>query len=218
MPAGDLICGTNFPPQTLANAGDSDAPRIGRLRQHLDQQNESTTTFATYSKETKHMTVEEFSGPRLLGPEDGEILGGPNADRFMISGSDTGGRFAMVEHRLAPHALAAPMHLHTREDEYSYILEGSVGAVLAGIEAIAHAGDLLFKPRGEWHTFWNAGDTPARILEIISPAGLEDLFRLIDTSPGLLESEDFAEVAARYGAEIDLDGTIPIVERHSLVF
>lgn len=166
------------------------------------------------------MTDSEHSPsiPRLLGPEDGELLGGPNADRFLINGSDTDGRFALVEHRLAPHALAAPLHLHTNEDEYSFVLEGSVGAVLAGIEVVAHQGDLLFKPRREWHTFWNAGDAPARILEIISPAGLEQLFRMIDTTPELMESEDFPEVARSFGAEVDTEGTMPIVERHGLVF
>lgn len=166
------------------------------------------------------MTVDKhaLASPRLLGPEDGDILGEPNADRFLISASDSDGRFAVVEHRLAPHALAAPLHLHTREDEYSFVLEGSVGAVLEGTEVVAHQGDLLFKPRGQWHTFWNAGDGPARILEIISPAGLEELFRIVDVSPGLLESDQFEELARQFGAEIDLSGTAPIVERHGLSF
>lgn len=136
----------------------------------------------------------------------------------MIGAEDADGRFSLVEHRLAPHALAAPLHLHTREDEFSFVLEGRVGAVLGGEEVVAKAGDLLFKPRGQWHTFWNPGDTPARMLEIISPAGLEQLFREIDTNPELLDPENLAEAAQRYGADIDFAGTIPIIERHGLVF
>src|SRR5260370_35478358 len=74
-------------------------------------------------------------------------------------------------------ALAAPMHRHSREDEYTYVLEGSVGALLGDSVVIGNPGDLIFKPRTQWHTFWNAGDEPARVLEIISPPGCENYFR-----------------------------------------
>lgn len=160
------------------------------------------------------------SMPRVLGPEDGELLGDPNlaADRFLIAGADAEGRFSLVEHRLGPRVLAAPLHFHTREDEYSYVLEGRVGALLGTSEVFAEPGDLVFKPRGQWHTFWNAGDTPARILEIISPGGLEELFRRLDLEPELMDPEKLAEAAAQFGAEIDFGGTMPIVERHSLNF
>lgn len=156
----------------------------------------------------------------VLGPEDGELLGDPDGvmDRFMIGKAESGGRFTLVEHRLAPHALAAPLHLHTKEDEFSYVLEGSVGAHLGGSDVIAHAGDLIAKPRGQWHTFWNAGDSPARILELISPSGLEELFRLLDISPHLFQPDELIPLAESFGAKIDFEGTVPIVERHSLEF
>lgn len=157
--------------------------------------------------------------PRVLGPDDGDILGPPDGvqDRFMIEADDSGGGFALVEHRLASRALAAPLHLHTREDEYSYVLEGRVGALLGDDELVAEPGELIFKPRGQWHTFWNAGDRPARILEIISPAGLERLFRQFGDA-GLPEPDELAAMAARFGAELDFEGTMPIVERHDLRF
>lgn len=162
-------------------------------------------------------TVTPAPGPRLLGPHDGEVLGPAGSqDRFMIAGADTGGRFALVEHILGPRVLAAPMHRHTREDEYTFVLEGRVGAVLAGREVVARAGDLLFKPRGEWHTFWNAGSTTARMLELISPAGLEDLFRQLDVLTDWPEPTVLAEMAARYDCELDLDATGAIAERHDL--
>ena len=72
--------------------------------------------------------------------------------------------------------LAAPLHRHNREDEYSFVLEGRMGALLGDDVVYAEPGDLVYKPRGQWHTFWNAGDKPARILEIISPAGFEQFF------------------------------------------
>lgn len=159
------------------------------------------------------------TGPRLLGPADGEVMGETGRqDRFMINSSDTDGRFSLVEHTLGPRVLAAPMHRHTREDEYTYVLEGRVGAILGGREAVAEPGDLLFKPRGEWHTFWNAGDTPARMLEIISAGGLEDLFRALDSLPGWPEPEALVEMADRYGCSLDFEATLPVVERHGLDF
>ncbi len=154
---------------------------------------------------------------RVLGPDDGHIVGPPDgtSDRFMVTGEDSGGGFALVEHRLAPRALAAPLHFHTREDEYSYVLQGTVGAVLGDDEVVAGAGDLIFKPREQWHTFWNAGDVPARILEIICPAGLEELFRQLESYE---DPEAIAALAARYGGKVDFGGTMPIIERHGLAF
>ncbi len=159
------------------------------------------------------------TAPRLLHAGAGEITGPEDGvrDRYMIEGVDSGGRFALVEHLMAPRALAAPVHRHTREDEYSYVLEGHVGALLGADEIFAATGDLICKPRGQWHTFWNAGDTPARILEIISPAGMEQLFRQFGAA-GLPDPETLAAMAAEYGAELDFETTIPLIERHQLAF
>lgn len=156
--------------------------------------------------------------PRIVGPDDGELLGSDGRfDRFMVGGAESAGRVALLEHRLGPRALAGPMHLHTREDEFSWILEGSVGAILAGREVIARPGELVIKPRGEWHTFWNAGDTPARLLEIIVPGGLEDLFRILDTSVDF-DMTGLPDLAAKYGCQIDLEQTMALVESHRLNF
>lgn len=151
------------------------------------------------------------------GEGDTSSLGGVR-DRFMIDGADTGGRFALVEHLFGPRALAAPMHRHHDEDEYTFVLTGRIGAVIEGREVEADAGDLLFKPRGQWHTFWNAGDEPASCLELISPAGLEQLFRSFAALPGEPEPEQLAEMAAKFGCEIDFPATFPVVERHGLSF
>lgn len=157
---------------------------------------------------------------RIVGPQDGIIARDPDgarSNRYMIDSEDSGGGFALVEHTLAPHVLAAPLHLHTREDEYSFVLEGRLGAVLGDEEVFAEAGTLVFKPRGQWHTFWNAGDVQVRLLEIISPGGLEKLFRLLGES-GEYDPETLPKLAAGYGCGVDFEGTMPIVERHRLIF
>jgi mannose-6-phosphate isomerase-like protein (cupin superfamily) len=96
---------------------------------------------------------------------------------WKINGSQTGGRFSVVHHQLPPRTLAAPLHRHHREDEHSYVLIGSFGALLGDDVVKAEAGTWVFKPRGQWHTFWNTGDTPCEIIEVISPGGFEDYFR-----------------------------------------
>ena len=159
---------------------------------------------------------------RVLGPDDGDIMGALAGvrDRFMVGRSDSGGNFALVEHLLAPRALAAPLHFHTREDEYSYVLEGRVGALLGDDELVADVGHLIFKPRGQWHTFWNAGDEPARLLEIISPAGFEQFFAELVALGGVAQADPqtLGELCARYELEMD-PGSVPgLIERFGLVF
>jgi quercetin dioxygenase-like cupin family protein len=139
--------------------------------------------------------------------------------RFMIDGGETDERFSLVEHPMSPRALAAPLHRHNREDEYSFVLEGSVGALLGDEVVIGKAGDLIFKPRGQWHTFWNAGDTPARILEILSPAGFEAFFEELDALGGAIQAapEALGELCARYELDMQPETVPGLLERFGLV-
>jgi mannose-6-phosphate isomerase-like protein (cupin superfamily) len=156
---------------------------------------------------------------KIVGPNAGKAghLGGIGV-RFMAWGAETGGGFSLVEHPMAPRALGAPLHRHTREDEYSYVLRGRMGADLGGEIVYAEAGDLVFKPRGEWHTFWNAGDEPCRILEIISPAGFEGYFEEIVDMPAEPSRDTIAPIAARYGLELDFASVPVLCERHGVHF
>ena len=157
--------------------------------------------------------------PKIVGPHDGKAghLGGIGV-RFMAWAAETGGGFSLVEHPMAPRALAAPLHRHTHEDEYSYVLEGRMGADLGGEVVSAGPGDLVFKPRGQWHTFWNAGDEPCRILEIISPGGFERYFEEFVDLRARPTPEAVAEIAARYGLEFDMASVPVLCERHGLRF
>ena len=158
---------------------------------------------------------------QLLGPDAGRsvLMGGLGA-RLMVDAETARGGFALVEHPIAPRALAAPLHRHANEDEYSYVLEGRVGVQLGDETLEAGPGDLVLKPRGQWHAFWNPGDEPARVLEIISPAGFERYFEEIAPllPPNRAEPDvaALAQVRARYGLEMDPDSIGPLVERHGL--
>lgn len=161
----------------------------------------------------------ETTVARVLGANDGKAgflrtIG----VRFMIDGSDASKRFSLVEHPMSARALAAPLHRHTREDEYSYVIEGRVGALLGDEVVIGGPGDLIFKPRNQWHTFWNAGDEPARLLEIISPAGFEQFFEeLIDLGGvGGAAPEAFASLCERYELEMDPSSIPGLLERFGL--
>jgi mannose-6-phosphate isomerase-like protein (cupin superfamily) len=156
---------------------------------------------------------------KVVGPRDGKagFLGSIGV-RFMIDGAETAERLSLVEHPLPPRALAAPLHKHTREDEYSFILEGRMGALLGDEVLEAGPGDLVFKPRDQWHTFWNAGDEPCRILEIIAPAGFERFFEELVDMGGVaaVEPEALEELNDRYGLLMD-PGSIPgLLERFGL--
>ena len=155
----------------------------------------------------------------VVGPTDGKagFLGSIGV-RFMIDGADTDQGFSLVEHPMSPRALAAPLHRHTREDEYSFVLEGRMGALLGEEVLEAGPGDLVYKPRDQWHTFWNAGDEPARILEIIAPAGFEGYFaELVDLGGSTrADPEVMSELCQRYGLDVE-PGSVPgLLERFGL--
>src|SRR3954471_16980338 len=87
------------------------------------------------------------------------------ANRYLIESSATDGRFALIEHTIAPRALAAPMHTHQNEDEYSFVLSGTMGAQIGDDVIEAGPGDLVVKPRGIPHAFWNPTDEETHVLE-----------------------------------------------------
>ncbi|GAB3195274.1 mannose-6-phosphate isomerase-like protein (cupin superfamily) [Pontibacter aydingkolensis] len=135
---------------------------------------------------------------------------------WKIDGPDTGKRFSVVHHPLAPRALAAPLHYHHNEDEYSYVIEGKLGALLGDDVVIAEPGTWVFKPRGQWHTFWNAGDEPCQIIEVISPAGFEDFFREVAAAWG--DMGKFAEINKKYALDMDFDSVPGLCKRFGLTF
>ena len=160
------------------------------------------------------------TGPRIVGPTEGKSVDlGSIGARMMIWTEETAaGGFSLVEHPMPPRRLAAPLHKHSREDEYSYVLEGRMGAILGDDVVYAEAGDTVFKPRDQWHTFWNAGDTPCRILEIIAPGGFEHFFDELGAlvAAGGPEPEQFGELGERYGIEFQPETVAELCEKYGL--
>ena len=159
------------------------------------------------------------TGVKIVGSREGkEGFLGSIGVRFLIDGSEASECFSLVEHPMSPGALAAPLHLHTREDEYSFVLQGRMGALLGEDVVEAGPGDLVFKPRNQWHTFWNASDEPCRILEIISPAGFERFFQELVDMGGVTQAdpEAFTQLRQRYGLEMQPETVPELLERFGL--
>jgi mannose-6-phosphate isomerase-like protein (cupin superfamily) len=131
---------------------------------------------------------------------------------FKVSGANTGGAFAVVEHPIEPGRLVRP-HVHLHEDEYSYVLEGTIGARVGDQEVTAGPGSYLFKPRGMMHTFWNPGPGPARILEVISPAGFETYFAELAAARDLGRRQ---ELSAKYGVTYSSDWVAGLTSKYNL--
>jgi mannose-6-phosphate isomerase-like protein (cupin superfamily) len=162
-----------------------------------------------------------ITAAKVVGPSDGKagFLGSIGV-RFVIDGPEAGDRFSVVEHPMSARALAAPLHRHHNEDEYSFVVEGRMGALLGDEHLEAGPGDFVHKPRGQWHTFWNAGDEPCRILEVISPAGFERFFAaLVDLGGvGPAGPERLGELCQRFSHEMDPDSVPDLIQRFGVRF
>src|SRR5436190_14356746 len=147
------------------------------------------------------MTMPTPSPLTIVQPADGNQgwLGSIGVD-FKLWGADTDGSVSVVEHPFPVGALVPP-HVHTLEDEYSIVTAGEIGFRSGDREVVLGPGGYITKPRGEAHAMWNAGPAPARMIEVISPAGLELFFRaVVDlVEAGDLDPEHGARLAAQHG-------------------
>ncbi len=137
---------------------------------------------------------------------------------FKIDGRDAGGALSIVEHTFIAGALVPP-HIHNLEDEFSIVLEGEIGFRSEDQEVVLGAGGYIVKPRGEVHAMWNAGATPARMIEVISPAGFEDFFReFVDmTAAGAPDPAAIVELAGRYQLPFVRPEWLPdVIKRYNL--
>ena len=137
--------------------------------------------------------------------------------RFMIDGAEAG-RGSRSSSTRCPRGRSPRRCTGTRARTIQLRAPGRMGALLGDDVVEAGPGDLVFKPRDQWHTFWNAGDEPARILEIISPAGFEQFFHELDALGGALKADPEALAAAQRALRPgDGAGALPeLLERFGL--
>ena len=125
---------------------------------------------------------------------------------------------SVLDHALAPRTLGSPIHSHEHEDEWSYVTAGTLGVQIGDEVVVARAGDVVTKPRGVPHAFWNAGDDEVRFVEVVSPGAFAEYFA--DIAP-LLDRPDpdfpgLMATAGRYGLAMD-PGSIPaLMQAHGL--
>jgi len=170
------------------------------------------------------MTVQEPAATaatlKVIQPGEGRAgrLGPGVGVDFKINGADTGGALSIVEHPFAVGALVPP-HVHTLEDEFSIVLEGEMGFRSEDQEMVLGPGGYIVKPRGQVHAMWNAGSVPARMIEIISPAGFERFFHEFAdmTDAGPIDPARVAELAQRYQLpHVQPDWLTDVIARYHL--
>ena len=135
--------------------------------------------------------------------------------RFLATGEDTNGKYAMWE-AIVPPGGGPPPHVHSREEEGFYILEGEITLTVNGERIVATAGTFANMPVGTPHSFKNESDRPAKMLISVAPAGLEEMFFEVGVPlaegattalpPTKEEIEKLLAFAPRYGVEIKLPG------------
>jgi mannose-6-phosphate isomerase-like protein (cupin superfamily) len=164
------------------------------------------------------MTEHPLIDATVILPGEGEPFQfGDVGGRLKIGGDATKDRFVVAQlPEIAPRTLAAPLHRHHNEDEYSYVVSGKLGTLVEDEVLTAEAGTWLVKPRGQWHTFWNAGDEPCTMIEIVAPAGFERYFDEVARAGG--DPERLARINEKYSIDMDMQSVPELCERFGVTF
>jgi quercetin dioxygenase-like cupin family protein len=119
-----------------------------------------------------------------------------------VEGVESAGRVTVLEATIAPQS-GPPPHIHDREDETFYILDGEFEFLAGDTTVRAGAGSFVFAPRGQVHAYRNVGEREARLLVTIMPAGIETFFRHLDAlPPGPPDLAKITAIAREYGITI----------------
>lgn len=144
---------------------------------------------------------------------DAHAIGG-----LLVGADETRGQLAIVQHVVPPRSLGAPLHTHAATTEVHIAVAGTVTARVGGVDRVLAVGDLSVAPIGVPHTFWNPGDEPARILEIITPPGFEAYFDDLREGfgPDGLDLEIVGAAMARHDIEADMASVPALLAEHGL--
>jgi quercetin dioxygenase-like cupin family protein len=162
----------------------------------------------------------------VLRPGEGQSVDIPGfGAQFKLSSRTPGAEVSIVEHPFTVGSITAP-HRHTREDEHSIVLAGEIGFRSDDSEVVLGPGGYITKPRGQMHAMWNAGSTPGRIIEVITPGGFENYFRELaellagpagDPATARHQLPEFVELAEKYGLTYGRpDWLADVVQRYGL--
>ena len=151
----------------------------------------------TQSKQAEILQLQESTIGRTLQVFDDKIT-------VKVHGRDTGNQLASFIGEVPPVA-GPPLHVHTREDEFFYVIEGTFRFEANGQQTLVEAGGTVFIPRGTPHTFQNAGTETGRVLTTVQPAGLEQFFEELSDAANGSHHPDMSIVVPlfeKYGMEL----------------
>jgi quercetin dioxygenase-like cupin family protein len=179
---------------------------------------EAYADLPTASPKENSMESSSAIKPIFAGPDEGEALWFLGILATIKSSAETtGGAVAVIEH-LAPRGSGSPLHVHSREDEWFYVIEGELTLWVDGETIVAPAGSFVFGPKGLPHTFIVSSEQ-ARFLLVTQPAGFERFMRAVGEPaerlvipPPATEPPDVAALtaaAAEYGIAITGPPGIP---------
>lgn len=137
----------------------------------------------------------------------------------LVRSEQSGGAFALVEYDIPSGVLVAPLHTHSREDEYSYVVAGTVGTQIGDEVIVGSPGDLLAKPRGMPHTLWNPSPASARVLELIVPGGFERCLEQLqrpDSTRQPITPDDLQQLWKEFGIEMHPGSAGALMHKHRL--
>jgi quercetin dioxygenase-like cupin family protein len=155
----------------------------------------------------------------IVRADAGRTLMAGSLGAVLLAGPEATGGLSLVVHPMAPRTLGSPVHTHRHEDEFTFVLEGEVGVRVGDDVLTARPGDLVLKPRGVPHAYWNATDEPARLLEVISPGGFADYFERLGAlfaAGGPPDPDALGAVAAEFALDIDPASVPALAAAHGL--
>ena len=157
---------------------------------------------------------------KIAVTDQNTLFEGPLGAIEVLPAGASGGQFSVVRHPLAPRTLGSPLHTHHDEDEYSIVTVGAIGVQVGEATSLAQVGDVVCKPRGIRHAFWNPTDEPAELLEIITPSGFVEYFRelgqILAATGSLPDLGEMSALAERYRLDVDFSSVEALAREHGL--